>query len=326
LRYKTTFLQVSIGKRATHCVQFCHSGFPSAVKAVNLSFIHALTPAKRGAPSMALTLIFGLLFLCLAVVLYAVRRYKTHKQEMQRREHESLELLKAEMLKKQAPASPAKTAAPVQPMPPAPIPAATSMTAAAQLTAAQVLAQPGPGGAHVHYQQVEGAPATAVLADQAALLDPVDTFAQPSISPQSRPPAAHNLPLRELAIALYEARGYRRETALKEDAPVLCFLQHRTEPNRTYGFVALQSTDPVGRERVKGIARDLRTAGHKRMILYSSAGFAPEATELADTLRIRMYGPAEVMQLLTQLPPHVRSTVMERAKQRAAPGISAKTL
>jgi hypothetical protein len=278
---------------------------------------------------MATTLILGLVFLCIAVALYAGRRYKNAKNDMQRRETESLALLKAQMMQKKAePSIGANTPAHMAPLTPVPRPMPTP---AAQLSAAQVLAQPGPGGAHVQYQQIDGAPATAVLASEANLLDPVDTFAQPSASPQSQSMAVPNgLPMRELAIALYEARGYRRETALKEDAPVLCFLQHRTEPNRAYGFVALQSTDPVGRERVKGIARDLRTAGHKRMILYSSAGFAPEAVELADLLRIRMYGPSEIMQLLTQLPPHVRSTVMERAKQRGdAPipgGISAKTI
>lgn len=280
--------------------------------------MHWMSSFARGAAHkyMALTLTIGIFLVFLAIALYVIRRFKQKKVEAQQREYESLMLLRAAAAKQQAPA-----AAPPQAAMTADLP---QMRLDAQpLSAAQVLAQPGLGAAHVQYQQADGGPATAVLADQAAFLDGSDTFAQPVVSPQSRPAAANNLPMRELAIAFYEARGYRRETALKEDAPILCFLQHRTEPNRAYGFVALQSTDPVGRERVKGIARDLRTAGHKRIIMYASAGFAPEAIELADTLRIRMYGPAEIMHLLTQLPPHVRTQVVERAKQRAPSGLSA---
>jgi hypothetical protein len=266
---------------------------------------------------MALTLTLGISFLVLAAVLYLTRRFKQSKEAARQREYESLMALRAAAAQKpqsaQVPAADLRNDA-FAPMP------------AAQLSAADVLVQPGPGAPTlVQYQQAGDGPATAVLADQAALLEPTDTTAQPFVTPQSRPPAVNGLPMRELAVAYYEARGYRRETALKEDAPILCFLQHRTEPNRAYGFVALQSTDPVGRERVKGIARDLREAGHKRIVMYASAGFAPEAVELADALRIRMYGPAEIMQLLTQLPPHVRTQVIERAKQRAGMAINAVT-
>jgi hypothetical protein len=259
---------------------------------------------------MTLTLLLGFFLVFIAIALYVVRRYQSQQELARQREYESLMLMRAAAEKQKAQAA-APTPVPVAAAP-APAHAAT-----AALSAAQILAQPGLGGAQVQYQQADGGPATAVLADQAALLDAGDTYPQPVVAPQSRPASVAGLPMRELAIALYEARGYRRETALKEDAPILCFLQHRTEPNRAYGFVALQSTDPVGRERVKGIARDLRTAGHKRIIMYASAGFAPEAIELAETLRIRMYGPAEIMQMLTQLPPHVRTQVVERAKQRA---------
>lgn len=264
---------------------------------------------------MGLTFFLGVIFILVAAALWAVQRHKRIKAETQRREEENLALMRAAMTNKTARAAEqAAAAAPVR-LPDPPRPRADTM----ELSAAQVLAQASAELPGVQFQEVEGGPATAVLADQAALIDAGDTFAQP-IAPPSRPPAANGLPMRDMAVALYEARGYRRETALKEDAPILCFLQHRTEPNRAYGFVALQSTDPVGRERVKGIMRDLRGAGHKRIIMYASAGFAPDAIELAEPLRIRMYGPAEVMQTLTQLPPHVRQQVIDRAKQRAASG------
>jgi hypothetical protein len=263
---------------------------------------------------MGLTFFIGVAFIVVATALWAVQRHKRIQAETQRREEENLALMRAAMTNKTA-----RTAEQAVPAAPARLPEPLPRMDTMELSAAQVLAQANAEMPGVQFQEVEGGPATAVLADQAALIDAGDTFAQP-IAPPSRPPATTGLPMREMAIALYEARGYRRETALKEDAPILCFLQHRTEPNRAYGFVALQSTDPVGRERVKGIMRDLRDAGHKRIIMYASAGFAPEAVELSELLRIRMYGPAEVMQTLTQLPPHVRQQVIDRAKQRAASG------
>jgi hypothetical protein len=267
---------------------------------------------------MSSTFFLGVILIFVAAALWALRRHKAIQAETRRRELESLAIMRASMAEKTARAQPSAVQAAPLAQPPRP------RVETMELSAAQVLAQAAPGMASVHYQEVEGGPATAVLADQAALLDANDTFAQPLAAPQSRPPATNGLPMREMAVALYEARGYRRETALKEDAPILCFLQHRTEPNRAYGFVALQSTDPVGRERVKGIMRDLRQAGHKRIIMYASAGFAPDAIELAEPLRIRMYGPAEIMQTLTQLPPHVRQQVIDRAKQRGAGAVAVR--
>jgi hypothetical protein len=260
--------------------------------------------------ALTLTFILGVIFVLVAVGMWALqRRHRRIQAETRRREDENMALMRAAIAGKQKAQSE-----------PAPQPQMNpGIEAAANApSAADVLRQAATPMQAVQYQDVEGGPATAVLADQAAFLDAGDTFPQPVATPQSRAPVANGLPMREMAIALYEARGYRRETALKEDAPILCFLQHRTESNRAYGFVALQSTDPVGRERVKGIMRDLRLAGHKRIVMYASAGFAPDAIELAEPLRIRMYGPPEVMQALTQLPAHQRQLVIERAKQHAA--------
>ena len=112
------------------------------------------------------------------------------------------------------------------------------------------------------------------------------TAAAPSAPPPAAPPAQapagggatirrgnDDVPLRELALAWFEARGYRGAPASPAVRPIELVLRHRQDATRGYAFVV--ESQPVSTRRLEQLQALALSVGLKRLLVVAEAG-APE--------------------------------------------------
>lgn len=85
--------------------------------------------------------------------------------------------------------------------------------------------------------------------------------------------AGDSPPLREVALAWFEARGYRGAPASPAVRPIELVLRHRQDATRGYAFVV--ESQPVSARRVEQLQALALSVGLKRLLLVAEAG-APE--------------------------------------------------
>jgi hypothetical protein len=147
---------------------------------------------------------------------------------------------------------------------------------------------------------------------------------RPAAPPAPPPPAAqapaptappgHDVPLRELVLAWFEARGYRSSPASPVVRPIELVLRHRDDPARAYAFVV--GTQRVTVERVQQLAQQARSIGLIRVLVVADAGLAPEA---ANAKRgVRVLDRAALKAELDKLDLSVAAKIIAVARKRAA--------
>jgi hypothetical protein len=145
--------------------------------------------------------------------------------------------------------------------------------------------------------------------------------APPPAPPPPAPPAAartappgHDVPLRELVLAWFEARGYRSSPASPVVRPIELVLRHRDDPARAYAFVV--GTQRVTVERVQQLAQQARSIGLIRVLVVADAGLTPEA---ANAKRgVRVLDRAALKAELDKLDLSVAAKIIAVARKRAA--------
>lgn len=168
--------------------------------------------------------------------------------------------------------------APVPPPIPAPTPARPMPRPAAPQAVTPPAARPAapvapqPAAARPPVQPV---PAQAAAAPKAApKAAPIVVPPPPAPSP-ARP--GEDVPLRELALAWFEARGYRSSPASSAVRPIELVLRHKNDPARAYAFVVESSRVSIGRvEQLRGQARSI---GLVRLLIVAAGGAEPNAAE-----------------------------------------------
>lgn len=181
------------------------------------------------------------------------------------------------------PPQPASSAKAVPVPAPRPAPAAPASIAPAPIAAA-----PRP-------------PATAGTVSGAAPLPPMLVAAaappasQPAAAPQTvRRPApldggmpirsGDDVSLRELALAWFEARGYRSAPASAAVRPIEQVLRHRHDPARAYAFVVENAR--VTSERVQQLRTQARAIGLLRVLIVANAGADDSAATRSKGVRL----------------------------------------
>lgn len=114
--------------------------------------------------------------------------------------------------------------------------------------------------------------AAAVATAERAPSRPVEP---PRPVPPARPGA--DVPLRELALAWFEARGYRSSPASAAVRPIELVLRHKDDPARAYAFVVEAAR--VSTERVQALRAQARSIGLVRLLIVAAGGAAPRAAE-----------------------------------------------
>lgn len=227
--------------------------------------------------------------------------------------------------------------APVLPLPSAsslaPPPASVSATPAASVSAAGLARAPGSAQA-IPAPRTVGA-ATASLGAGLASAPPASVASSaahvsapaPALAPAQRPgvrPVAQpsgEVPLRELALAWFEARGYRSAPASPAVRPIELVLRHKDDPARAYAFVV--ESGRLTSERVRALRAQARAIGLVRLFVVAAGGAAAHAAEGIKGVRV-MDRPA-IDAEFRQLDLSVAAKIIAVARKRWAAGAAAAT-
>lgn len=134
----------------------------------------------------------------------------------------------------------------------------------------------------------------------------------PSDAPVVAP--GHDVPLRELVLAWFEARGYRSSPASPVVRPIELVLRHKDDPARAYAFVV--GTQRVTAERVQQLAQQARSIGLIRVLVVADAGLTPEA--VSARRGVRVLDRAALKAELDKLDLSVAAKIIAVARKRAA--------
>jgi hypothetical protein len=143
---------------------------------------------------------------------------------------------------------------------------------------------------------------------------------------QATPPATSptapdgEVPLRELVLAWFEARGYRSAPASPVVRPIELVLRHKDDPSRAYAFVV--GTQRVTSERVLQLAQQARGIGLIRVLIVADAGLTQDAPNAKRGVRVmdRAALSAELAKLDISVAAKIIAVARKRAGARARAG------
>ena len=157
--------------------------------------------------------------------------------------------------------------------------------------------------------------------DPAPQTRPRAPAARPTETPARRKPdsVSPGVPLRELVLAWYEARGYRGSPASPAVWPIELVLRHRKDAARAYAFVV--QNDRVSVDRITALIEQAREIGMMRVAVIAEAGYETGAKEIAKKRHVRLIDrsamDAELSEL--QLPTAAKIIAIARKRSTAEP-------
>jgi len=151
------------------------------------------------------------------------------------------------------------------------------------------------------------APAVA-LADRAA--------AAPAVAGDAAAPAPDRaVPVRELALAWFEARGYRSSNASQAVRPIELVLRHQKDPGRAYAFIV--ERERVTAERVTALVEHARSIGLTRVLVAAENGFDADARNRFRRQGVRLVDQGEMRREFDKLDLRVAAKIIAVARSRA---------
>lgn len=128
------------------------------------------------------------------------------------------------------------------------------------------------------------------------------------------------VPLRELVLAWFEARGYRSSPASPVVRPIELVLRHKEDPSRAYAFVV--GTQRVTSERVQQLAQQARGIGLIRVLVVADAGLSADAPHAKRGVRVldRNSLSAELAKLDISVAAKIIAVARKRSSARASVG------
>lgn len=169
----------------------------------------------------------------------------------------------------------------------------------------QAVARPAP-----HAARMAPAPAARAAVEPPAAPAAVPPSARAAM-PRARP--GEEVPLRELALAWFEARGYRSSPASTAVRPIELVLRHKDDPARAYAFVV--EATRVSAERVQALRGQARGIGLVRLLIVAAGGAAPRAA--AGFKGVRLMDRAAIEGEFRQLDLSVAAKIIAVARKRA---------
>jgi hypothetical protein len=142
--------------------------------------------------------------------------------------------------------------------------------------------------------------------------------AHPSEKPAKRKPdsVSPGVPLRELVLAWYEARGYRGSPASPAVWPIELVLRHREDAARAYAFVV--QTDRVSVDRITALIEQAREIGMMRVAVIAEAGYESGAKEIAKKRHVRLIDRSAMDAELSELQLPTAAKIIAIARKRSA--------
>jgi len=146
---------------------------------------------------------------------------------------------------------------------------------------------------------------------------PLPASAAPAPPPPPTEPGGEELriPVRELVLAWFEARGYRATLAGAEARPIELVLRHRKTPERVYAFVVERAR--VGGPRITALLSQARAAGVTRLLVAAEAGFEPGMAQQVRPAGIRLFDDSGIRDELRKIDLRVAAKIIAVAHRRA---------
>jgi hypothetical protein len=124
------------------------------------------------------------------------------------------------------------------------------------------------------------------------------------------------VPVRELVLAWYEARGYRPSALPLDSRPIELLLRHSKTPERTYAFVS--ERDAVNAQRVSSLFTLARASGFGRLLVAAEGVAEPGLREKIQGRGVRIYDEAAIRAELGKIDIRIAAKIIAVARGRAA--------
>jgi len=129
------------------------------------------------------------------------------------------------------------------------------------------------------------------------------------------------IPVRELVLAWFEARGYRAAPVPSMARPIELALAHRKDVDRIYAFVV--ETRPVNADRAATLLTQARAAGYQRLLIAAQAGHDDGLAELLQPQGIRLFDEVAIRAELDKIDISVAAKIIGVAQGRAQARLAA---
>jgi hypothetical protein len=166
-----------------------------------------------------------------------------------------------------------------------------------------------------------GRPAAAAVLQMAAAVAPgvavVDRRADAAAmaADDARAAADRVVPVRELALAWFEARGYRPSNASQAVRPIELVLRHRQDPARAYAFIVEQ--EKVTAERATALVDHAHSIGLTRVLVAAEKGIDAGTRHRFRRQGVRLVDQDEMRREFDKLDLRVAAKIIAVARSRA---------
>lgn len=123
------------------------------------------------------------------------------------------------------------------------------------------------------------------------------------------------VPVRELALAWFEARGYRPSSASQAVRPIELVLRHRKDPGRAYAFIV--ERERVTGERVAKLLEHAHSIGLTRVLVAAEGGSEPGAGQRFRRQGVRLVDQDEMRREFDKLDLRIAAKIIAVARSRA---------
>ncbi len=123
------------------------------------------------------------------------------------------------------------------------------------------------------------------------------------------------VPVRELALAWFEARGYRPSSASPAVRPIELVLRHRNDPGRAYAFIVEKQL--VTSERVNALVGHAQSIGLTRVLVAAESGIEAGARQRFRRQGVRLVDQSEMRREFDKLDLRVAAKIIAVARNRA---------
>ncbi len=127
--------------------------------------------------------------------------------------------------------------------------------------------------------------------------------------------AERAVPVRELALAWFEARGYRASSASIAVRPIELVLRHRKDPGRAYAFIV--ERERVTADRVAALVEHANSIGLTRLLVAAESGIESDTRKRFRREGVRLVDQYEMRREFDKLDLRVAAKIIAVARSRA---------
>jgi hypothetical protein len=124
------------------------------------------------------------------------------------------------------------------------------------------------------------------------------------------------VPVRELVLAWFEARGYRPAALPLDSRPIELLLRHSKTPERVYAFVA--ERDTLNAQRISSLVTLARAAGFQRLLIATESAMEAGLAEKIHRQGIRIFDESSIRAELGKIDIRIAAKIIAVARGRAA--------